>query len=232
MSDEHLDPTLLMEIYSRLVACYGLQEWWPSQTGTPFEVIVGAILTQGTSWRSVERSINNLIAADAMSPAAIQQLPRADLIDLIRPSGYYNAKAAKLQAFTAFLFAQHGGNLASLFALPAAEMRRQLLGVWGIGPETADDIILYAACQPIFVVDSYTQRILTRLGIVTTAITYHALQERFTSLPPDVPLFSEYHALLDEHGSRTCRPTPRCAACPLLDLPCQYGQQRMSRAED
>jgi endonuclease III related protein len=231
MSDIHLDPALLMEIYSRLLAAYGPQQWWPCQTGTRFEIVVGAILTQGTNWRNVERSIANLIAAGAMTPTTLHQLPREQLAELIRPSGYYNAKAAKLQAFTTFLFAQHDGELDSLFVLPVSELRRQLLSVWGIGAETADDIILYAADKPSFVVDAYTQRILTRLGLVPPDLTYHALQERFASLPPDPVLFNEYHALLDQHGYLTCRPSPKCAACPLLDLPCPHGQQRMLSAE-
>ncbi len=227
MSNLHLGPALLMEIYSRLLAAYGPQGWWPSQTGTRFEIIVGAILTQGTNWRNVERSIANLIAAGAMTPVALHQLPREQLVALIRPSGYYNAKAAKLQAFTAFLFAQHGGELDALFALPLPELRRQLLSVWGIGAETADDIILYAAGKPVFVVDAYTQRIIARLGLVPPDLTYHALQECFALLPSDAALFNEYHALLDHHGYLTCRPTPKCVTCPLLDLSCKHGQRRV-----
>lgn len=232
MSDNYLSPSLLREIYSRLFTAYGPQRWWPNQTGTPFEIIIGAILTQGTNWRNVERSLANLIAADAITAAAIHQLSREELATLIRPSGYYNAKAAKLQAFTAFLFEFHGGDLDALFALPVATMRRQLMGIWGIGPETADAIVLYAAGKPIFMVDAYTQRIFSRLGLAAPDAPYHALQERFARLPPDVELFNEYHALLDEHGLITCRPTPKCLGCPLLDLPCAYGQQRVSGVTD
>ncbi len=225
MRDQPPSRALLLRIYELLYAAYGPQQWWPSQTGTPFEIIVGAILTQGTSWRGVERSIANLIAAELMTPAAMHALPREQLVELIRPSGYYTVKAAKLQAFTTFLFTQHGGDLGSLFALPVAEMRHQLLGVWGIGPETADDIIVYAAQKPSFVVDAYTQRIFHRLGLVPATITYHALQALFADLPPEVSLYNEYHALLDHHGYLTCRPQPHCLGCPLLDLPCQHGQR-------
>ncbi len=232
MENREVDPPqqvarqTLTAIYDRLLAHYGPQAWWPPSTHlplTPFEIIVGAILTQGTGWRNVERSLLNLAQAGLLEPAALHTASTAELITQIKPSGYYNAKARKLQAFTVMLFEQYAGSLGRLFSLPTAELRAVLLAVWGIGPETADDIILYAAEQPIFIADSYTRRIFYRLGLSSERASYPAIQSLFANLPPDVAVYKEYHALLDVHGNRTCRPRPRCSGCPLLDL-CPTGQ--------
>jgi endonuclease-3 related protein len=215
----------LLNVFERLVSAYGPRGWWPGAE-TPFEVVVGAILTQNTAWVNVEKALERLRAADALSVGAVRSLPEPELAEPLRPSGYFNSKARKLKAFVDVLDAEHDGSLDALLALPVDELRARLLSVWGIGPETADDIVLYAAGKPSFVVDAYTVRIFQRLGLtpaVAGAPRYEDWRHMFMShLPPDVPLFNEYHALIVAHGSRTCRPAPACTACPLLDL-CPTG---------
>lgn len=210
----------LLDIYNRLYACYGPQHWWPAEDA--FEVIVGAILTQSAAWTNVEQAISNLRAANSLTPAAIHQLPPDRLAHLIRPSGYYNAKALKLKAFAERLHSRYGGDLGRLFALDTAALRQELLSIHGIGPETADSIILYAAGRPIFVIDAYTWRILGRLDLAREANSYQALQALFTqNLPQDEGLFNEYHALLVRHGKGVCCRVPRCPHCCLREL-CPY----------
>ncbi len=212
--------TRLLAIYMRLLTRFGAQHWWPHQGGGVFEIIVGAILTQNTAWTNVEKALDNLRAAHLLTPENLHQVSTARLAQLIRPSGYFNLKAKKLQAFTQFLFAQHQGDVAHLCATAPAILRDELLAVYGIGPETADSILLYAAQQPSFVVDAYTRRILARLGLARADATYAELQTMLmTHLPHDVALFNEYHALIVALGKDTCRKTrPRCAACVLQDI--------------
>jgi endonuclease-3 related protein len=210
----------LDEIYQRLYAHFGPQHWWPHSVGGAFEIIVGAILTQHTAWVNVEKALANLRRARLLTPAALHRVPAARLARLIRPSGYFNLKAKKLKAFTRFLFAEHRGRLACLFALDAARLREELLAVYGIGPETADSIILYAAHQPVFVVDAYTQRIFARLGLVRAGASYAELLSLFMdNLPRAAPRFNEYHALIVALGKNVCRPrAPRCGECPLRGI--------------
>ncbi len=211
----------LLRIYERLNSHFGDLHWWPAET--PFEVVVGAILTQATAWTNVARAIANLKAAGVLAPAALLALPEDDLALLVRPSGYYHAKAHKLRAFLSVLAEEYGGDLDRLFALPTLVLRERLLGIYGIGPETADSICLYAAGRPLFVVDAYTRRIAARLGLADAKIGYDDLQALFSAnLPADVALFNEYHALLVCHGKYTCCPRPRCAECVLADL-CPNG---------
>jgi endonuclease-3 related protein len=210
----------LQDAYRRLFAAYGPQRWWPADE--PFEVIVGAILTQSTAWTNVERAIANLKADDALHPQSIYDMPVEKLSRHIRPSGYYNAKAQKLKAFIERLFTDYDGDLDRLFALDTATLRRELLSIHGVGEETADSIILYAARQPVFVIDAYTRRILSRLGITPANDSYSAYQQLFTlNLPPNEPLFNEYHALLVRHGKDVCRKVPQCNDCCLKSL-CRY----------
>ena len=191
--------------------------------------MVGAILTQAAAWGNVEKALTNLKGAGALSPQALRALPREELARLIRPSGYFNAKTAKLQALAQFM-ARYGDDLDRLFSLELTRLREELLGVHGIGEETADSIILYAAGKPIFVVDAYTRRIFTRLGLGPTSSSYLAWQQYFMqSLPWEAPQFNEYHALLVRHGKELCRPRPNCVPCPLLDL-CPYGQVLAAQA--
>ena len=208
---------ILREIYGRLLSAYGPQHWWPADE--PFEVIVGAILTQSTAWSNVEKAIANLKAACALSTAALHQMPIDRLARLIRPSGYYNAKARKLKAFVERLLADYDSDLGKLFDLDTVSLRRELLSIHGVGEETADSIILYAARRPVFVIDAYTERILSRLGIAPPDQTYSAYQQLFTQeLSPDEALFNEYHALLVRHGKDICRKIPRCDDCCLVPL--------------
>ncbi len=209
--------TRLLDVYERLYASYGPQRWWPGDS--PFEVIVGAVLTQSAAWVNVEKAIANLKAAGAMTPEAIFSLPEDALALLVRPSGYFNAKARKLKAFLALLFERFGGDLDRLLACPLEDLRPLLLSTYGIGPETADSILLYAAAKPIFVIDAYTQRVFSRLNIAPTRDTYDAWQALFMEhLPADAALFNEYHALIVRHGKDVCRKRSLCGACPLRVL--------------
>lgn len=210
---------LLREVYNRLYRCYGPQHWWPGET--PFEVMVGAVLTQSVNWGNVERAIQNLKAAGALAPAALRSLPAEELAHLVRPAGFYQAKARKLKALARFLW-EFGDDLDRLFALELPRLRERLLAVYGLGPESADSILLYAGRKPVFVIDAYTRRIAGRLGLASPAASYQALQKLFMeNLSPEEGLFNEYHALLVRHGKETCRPTPRCPQCCLREI-CQY----------
>ena len=210
----------LREIFRRLSAAHGPQHWWPADE--PFEVMVGAILTQSTAWANVAIAIRNLKTAHALSPQAIGSLPAEELAALIRPSGYYTAKTRKLKALVSWV-EDHGCELSRLFAETTAQLRQELLAVYGIGEETADSILLYAAGKPVFVIDAYTRRIVDRVGIRPEGNTYGDYQRLFlASLPPDVAMFNEYHALFVEHGKRVCRETPACPKCCLQDI-CNYG---------
>ncbi len=212
----------LQEIFERLLRRYGPQHWWPGET--PFEVIVGAILTQSAAWSNVEKAILNLKASCALSPRVLRELPEPELAGLIRPSGYYNAKARKLKAMAGWL-QQYGDSLDRAFAKDIPALREELLAVHGIGEETADSIILYAAGKPIFVIDAYTRRIMGRLGLRPAREGYGGYQALFTAnLPADARLFNEYHALLVCLGKYACRKQPRCGECCLKDL-CEHGMR-------
>ena len=205
---------LLYDIYDRLLAAYGRQSWWPAET--PFEVVVGAILTQNTAWRNVEQAIRILREQDLLHPEKIGALPVDELAVLIRSSGYYNQKARKLKGFCEHLAANHGGSLDDLFSLKLDSLREELLSIRGIGPETADSIVLYAAEQPSFVVDTYTHRIFSRHDWVAEELRYDELRDFFMDrLEPDIELFKEYHALIVRTGHHHCKRTPSCDGCPL-----------------
>jgi endonuclease-3 related protein len=201
--------------FDTLFAALGPQHWWPGRT--PFEVIVGAILTQNTAWANVERAIARLRREKLLTPAALERVPHARLARLIRSSGYFRQKAKKLKAFVRFLRREYGGSLRRMFAAPAEELRAKLLAVHGIGPETADSILLYAARHPVFVVDAYTKRILVRHGLLGEKPGYEETRALFeNSLPRDTQLFNEFHALLVMTGKNWCRNrAPRCEECPL-----------------
>ncbi len=219
----------VLSLYDRLYATYGPQHWWPGDG--PFDVIVGAILTQNTNWKNVGKALDALRNADICSFKAIHGTERDDLADLIRPSGYFNQKARKLHEFAALVENDLNGNLDQLLDLPMDDLRTILLGIWGVGEETADDIVLYAAAKPSFVIDTYTRRIVDRLGWRPQGVQYRDYQSLFTErLPSDATLFNEYHALLDEHASTVCRPTPRCDQCCLQDI-CATGTNAPSQNE-
>ncbi len=207
----------LLEIYHRLFDQYGPQHWWPAET--PLEMIVGAILTQSAAWTNVEKAIGNLKFNGTLSIAGLREIPREELARLIYSSGYYNVKAGKVKAFIDWLAQRYGGDLDRLFALDTALLRQELLSVHGVGEETADSVILYAAHRPIFVIDAYTRRILTRLGLAPGEKTYSAFQALFMEqLPCDESLFNEYHALLVQHGKMVCRRISLCEDCCLNSL--------------
>jgi len=201
--------------YDALFSAYGPQHWWPGRTR--FEIIVGAILTQNTSWTNVESAIRNLRAALLLSPQAIHRVRPARLAQLLRPSGYFRQKNKTLKCFVNFLFDSYGGSLSRLFATPTTALRHQLLALRGIGPETADSILLYAGKHPVFVVDAYTRRFLQRHGHVHSKFAYDEIRKMFeTSLPADHQLFNEFHALIVHVGKNYCRPNnPRCSECSL-----------------
>ena len=205
-------------LFTALFDAYGPRHWWPTVHGGSFELVVGAILVQNISWGNVERALVNMRDADVWSFPAILDTPDDEMHDIIRPSGYYKAKTRKLKEFADFILSHHDGDLERLFAMPIGEMREQLLSVWGIGEETADDIILYGAKQPSFVIDAYTKRLLARLGWKIQGKSYSAYQELFHEmLPHDAYLFNEYHALIDHHVARICRKKPSCDRCVLKD---------------
>lgn len=206
-----------MEIYQRLLKHFGEQHWWPAET--EFEVIVGAILTQNSNWKNVERAIANLRDYDLLSPERLHSVSEEKLKDLIRPAGYYNAKSRKLKEFVNFLFENYDGDLDEFFGLPAEQLRDQLLSVWGIGNETADSIVLYAADKPSFVIDAYTKRIFSRLGFVKERASYGELKEFFEeNLPRSVEIYKEFHALIVELGKNYCKSKPVCDECPIREF--------------
>jgi len=208
---------LVRNIYTILNRHYGDLKWWPGET--PFEVIVGAILTQNTSWDNVSKAIKNLKAADMLCPMKLNSAGQAEVAGLIRPAGYYNVKAGRLRNFLLFLFGEFGGDIASMFSLGAGKLREKLLGINGIGEETADSILLYAGEMPVFVVDAYTKRIMSRHGIIEGDPGYPQVQKLITAnIPKDVKLYNQYHALIVQTGKDFCRKKPLCGQCPLRGL--------------
>src|SRR5436190_23577326 len=199
-------PTKLMEAYERMLAALGPQHWWPGDS--PFEIMVGAVLVQNTAWRNVARAINNLREASVMQPHALYELPLEELAELIRPAGYYQVKAKRLRNLLRFLIEQYDGSLGAMFRTDLASLREELLAIHGIGPETADAILLYAGGLPTFVVDTYTHRILARHGWLGYDASYDEIKDYFESaLPADVTLYNEYHALLVRVGKDCCKRT-------------------------
>ncbi|MEA3640053.1 MAG: endonuclease III domain-containing protein [Lamprobacter sp.] len=208
-------------LFASLFAAYGEQHWWPAET--PFEVMLGAVLTQNTAWTNVERALNQLRAQIPLSPEALLALEEPVLAELIRPSGYFNVKARRLRSFCSALI-EAGGETA-LSALPTDELRRWLLAINGIGPETADDILLYAFERPVFVVDAYTRRLFRRLGLIAGDEDDEQIRQRVeTALGPDTACFNEYHALIVRHAKEVCRARkPDCERC-LLRPGCQQRE--------
>ena len=222
ISTADVSEALLLEIYRRLYERYGPQHWWPGESR--LETVLGAILTQATAWTNVEKALTNLKADDLLSTRALRDIPEDKLAALIRPSGYFNAKARKVKAFIHHLWGSYGGDLEPLLSKEAGDLRRELLSIYGIGEETADDIVLYAAAKPSFVIDTYTRRVLKRLKLAPRNESYQAYQALFhQNLPKDAALYNEYHALLDRHAKETCKKEPRCRDCCLLEL-CPKGK--------
>lgn len=216
------DRTPVGVVFDRLLRAFGPQHWWPADS--PFEVMVGAVLTQHTAWHNVEKAMVNLKATGDFSPRGVLRLSRSALEIHIQPAGIFRVKAQRLCALLGFLVDRFGGDIAQMATQPTETLRDDLLCIQGVGPETADCILLYALGKPIFVVDAYTRRIFGRLGLIDASIGYDALQAfLMRNLVCDVDLFNEYHALIVTLGKHHCKPKPRCGACPLLDM-CAFGQ--------
>lgn len=209
----------LEEIYNILLAQFGHQNWWPDDT--PFEIALGAILTQNTSWTNVEKAITNIKDRNLLDPGSLHNLPPEELAQIIKPAGYFRVKAKRLKNFLNFLFDNYQGSLENLEHVSTDMLKTQLLEINGIGPETADSILLYALNRPVFVVDTYTARIAVRHHLIEPDLDYQSLQYLFESnlTPPDTQLYNEFHALLVMIGKNYCKPKPRCDLCPLNHLP-------------
>ena len=219
----------LLRIGETLERFFGDLHWWPGET--PFEVTVGAILTQNTNWANVEKAIGRLKAEGVLEPGALRGLDDETLADLIRPSGYFRVKAKRLKAFLDVLCGDFGGDLEQMLSGDLRQARQRLLGISGIGEETADSILLYAGGRPVFVIDAYTRRILARHGIIDGKPAYGELQRLFMAcLPRDAGLYNQYHALIVETGKRYCRKEPRCEACPLRGITGRDGGGKTGQA--
>lgn len=209
-----LKASQLRRVYSVLRKTFGHQKWWPGDT--PFEVMIGAILTQNTAWTNVEKAILNLKKAGKLSFGALRRVPVKKLSQLIRPAGYFNVKADRLKCFMDFLDRECGGDLSKLKRKTMPELRAKLLAVKGVGPETADSILLYALNKTSFVIDAYTKRIFSRHGLAGGHETYERWQEIFTrALPGDRDVYNDFHAQIVRTGKEHCRKSPRCVKCPL-----------------
>ena len=216
----------LIDIYNMLYSFYGPQYWWPGDT--PFEIAVGAILTQNTNWGNVEKAIKNLKDAKALSAKAMHEMPHQKLASLIRPAGYFNIKAKRLKSFIDFLADDYNGSMKKMRKDEMEPLRKKLLDVHGIGPETADSILLYALDKPVFVIDAYTKRVLSRHKILDYNASYDEYQNLFhKELDEDLQLFNEFHALFVMVGKDYCKPKPLCEKCPvntLLQRPAKIGR--------
>ncbi len=214
---------ILLELYGNLRNHFGDAHWWPAET--PFEVCVGAVLTQNTNWNNVRRAIDNLRADGLLDVRSLQFVSVEDLAHRIRPAGYFNIKAKRLKSLVDFIWRRSRGDFSCFEAFSTETLRRDLLDVHGVGPETADSILLYAMERPVFVIDAYTRRIVHRLGWTEAAPDYHKLQQAFVSrLPEDVPLFNDFHAQFVRLGAETCKPKPDCSKCPLSREFCAFSQ--------
>ena len=214
----------IKDIYDRLYARYGSQHWWPADT--PFEVMVGAVLTQATAWTNVERAIARLKEEDALSPYAIRAMDAETLASIIYSSGFYNAKAQRLKALVRYIGDAYDDDIESMRAEDGVKLRRELLAVRGIGEETADAILLYALGKPTFVIDAYTRRLFNRLEITPESENYSAYQRMFSdNIPSDTGFFAEYHALIVQHCKEACCKRPLCEGCCLREI-CPTGRAR------
>jgi endonuclease-3 related protein len=204
----------IIEIYHKLYRAFGPQHWWPGDS--PFEIAVGAILTQNTNWANVEKAIASLKNKRALSAKGIHEMKTEKLALFIRPAGYFNVKARRLKAFIHFLINEYHGSMGRMKNEKLDTLRTKLLNVHGIGPETADSILLYALDKPVFVIDAYTKRALSRHSVINHDENYERIQDLFhETLKRDTELFNEYHALFVRLGKTYCRKKPLCDGCPL-----------------
>jgi endonuclease-3 related protein len=205
------------QVYRHLLESFGPQRWCPGDS--PFEIMVGAVLVQNTAWKNVERAIDNLKRAKVLTPRKLYALSTDELAEFIRPAGYFRIKAKRLHNLVKFFVERYRGSIAAMQKVDTHELREQLLDVNGIGPETADSILLYSVGKPVMVVDTYTNRVFSRHGWVPHGTAYHPLQEHLTAqLPADATLFNEFHALLVHVGHHYCSTKPRCEECPLRGM--------------
>ncbi len=213
----------ILPVFDRLLDAFGPQGWWPAET--PFETMVGAILTQNTAWTNVERALGRIKAAGALDARIMLDMPDGEMETLIRSAGAFRVKTRRLKAFLAFFVGRYGADVVRMKDVSTARLREELLAVTGIGPETADCILLYALDKPSFVVDAYTRRVFGRLGLIGGALDYHDVQRTFeAALPVDTVVYNEYHALIVALGKRVCRPKPLCGQC-VLNAICETGGQ-------
>ncbi len=204
----------LMQVYRRLYRHYGELNWWPGES--PLEISVGAILTQNTAWTNVEKAIESLKKTRSLSAKVLNRLSHGRLARLIKPAGYFNVKARRLKNFISYLQDRYQGSLAKMFHQETGRLRTELLSINGTGPETADSILLYAGQKPVFVIDAYTKRILSRHGVMSYEKSYDEFQNLFMKhLSPDVSLYNQYHAMIVNVGKDFCRKRPLCHSCPL-----------------
>lgn len=207
---------VLTKIYDTLYTAFGPQHWWPGET--PFEIAVGAILTQNTNWGNVEKAISKLKKRGALDANTLYKMQDKKLAELIRPAGYYNIKTKRLKEFLGFLLNHYKGSIENMREEDTPSLRHKLLGIHGIGPETADSILLYALEKPVFVIDAYTKRVLARHKLISEKAGYHEIQELFhKSLARNAKHYNEYHALFVKLGKDFCRTKPECEACPLAE---------------
>ncbi|SFU98962.1 endonuclease III domain-containing protein [Alicyclobacillus macrosporangiidus] len=221
---------VLMDLYRRMYAAFGDRGWWPAETAE--EVVIGAILVQSVAWSNVVKAIGRLRERGLLGLEALHAAPVEVVAECVVPTRYYRAKAQKLKAFAAHVHERHGGSLERMFEQDTDALREELLSIYGIGPETADDILLYAAGKRSFVIDAYTKRIFSRLGLVDERIGYEPLRAWFMRhLPADVALYNNYHALIDAIGHHFCSARrPACASCPLLPV-CRYASSQAADAQ-
>jgi len=208
----------LMEMYEAMLKRFGHQGWWPGDG--PLEICMGAILTQNTNWTNVEKALDNLRDAQAMRISAVAQMDHDTLAELIRPAGYFNVKAKRLKNFIAHVYESYGDDIEAFLDRSVSTLQYELLSVNGIGRETADSIILYAARKPTFVIDRYTCRMMVRHSLTCPEDDYQQVKDLFeSSLPEDLELWKDYHAQIVAVGKQYCRPKAKCAGCPLEPFP-------------
>ena len=236
---------LLKNIYKKLLDFYGPQGWWPGDS--PFEVMVGAVLTQNTSWKNVEKAIGNLRSKNLLEPYRLHKTPTRRLASLLTPSGYFNVKTKRLKSLLKFFVNNFDGDFRRMKKRSLRSLRTEMLKVNGVGRETCDSILLYALDKPIFVVDAYTRRIFSRYGFISETESYDEIQNffmknlddidfrgsknggRITNHQSLVTIFNEFHALIVKHGKTLCKKNPLCDECPLLNLGCDFGNYKITR---